>query len=108
MDASMTHASSVIGSTWIRRALAFAAFVILDICGSGCNKLKARDLLNKGVAAYKGAEYEGAMEDLKKARELDPGFLNARLYLATAYASQYIPGAPSEQNMRLGNAAVEE
>ncbi len=104
----MTHASSVIGSTWIRRALAFAAFVILAIFGSGCNKLKARDLLNKGVAAYKGAQYDAAIEDFKKAKELDPGLLNARLYLATAYASQYIPGAPSEQNMRLGNAAVDE
>ena len=104
----MTHASSVIGSTWIRRALAFAAFVILAICGSGCNKLKARDLLNKGVAAYKGAQYDAAIEDFKKAKDLDPGLLNARLYLATAYASQYIPGAPSDQNMRLGNAAVEE
>jgi len=34
--------------------------------------------------------------------------MNARLYLATAYASQYIPGAPSEQNIRLGNQAVNE
>ena len=34
--------------------------------------------------------------------------MNARLYLATAYASQYIPGAPSDQNMRLGTQAVNE
>src|SRR2546426_11220929 len=34
--------------------------------------------------------------------------MNARLYLATAYASQYIPGAPSEQNIRLGTQAVNE
>src|SRR5438552_18436029 len=85
-----------------------AAVVILAICGSGSNKLKARDLLNKGVAAYKGDQYDAAIEDFKKAKDLDPGLLNARLYLATAYASQYIPGAPSEQNMRLGNAAVDE
>ena len=32
--------------------------------------------------------------------------LNARLYLATAYASPYIPGAPSEQNQRLARLAV--
>src|SRR5437870_12096324 len=106
MDASMTHASSVIDSTWIRRALAFVAFVILAICGSGCNKLKARDLLNKGVAAYKGAQYDAAIEDFKKAKDLDPGLLNARLYLATAYASQYIPGAPSEGNVRKAQQAT--
>jgi len=34
--------------------------------------------------------------------------LNARLYLATAYASQYIPGAPSDENRRMGEAAITE
>jgi len=34
--------------------------------------------------------------------------LNARLYLATAYASQYIPGAPSDENMRHGQEAIAE
>jgi tetratricopeptide (TPR) repeat protein len=127
MDASMTHASSVLSASssrrgsrpaaasagarpirFARRASAFAALVILAAGVSGCNKLKARDLLNKGVAAYKNAQYDAAIEDFKQAKELDPGLMNARLYLATAYASQYIPGAPSEQNVRLGNQAVEE
>ncbi|HUE54729.1 MAG TPA: tetratricopeptide repeat protein [Candidatus Udaeobacter sp.] len=75
---------------------------------SGCNKLKARDLLNKGVAAFKNGQYDVAIDDFQKAKEADPGLMNARLYLATAYASQYIPGAPSEQNMKLGAAAVDE
>jgi tetratricopeptide (TPR) repeat protein len=92
----------------IRRASVFAALVILAAGVSGCNKLKARDLLNKGVAAYKNAQYDAAIEDFKQAKDLDPGLMNARLYLATAYASQYIPGAPSEQNVRLGNQAVAE
>jgi tetratricopeptide (TPR) repeat protein len=105
MDASMTHASSV---RWARRASAFAALLILAASLSGCSKLKARDLLNKGVAAYKEAQYDAAIIDFQKAKELDPGLMNARLYLATAYASQYIPGAPSEQNVRLGTAAVNE
>jgi tetratricopeptide (TPR) repeat protein len=108
MDASMTHASSVISSTSIRRASAFAALLILVAGSSGCSKLKARDLLNKGVAAFKNAQYDTAIEDFKQAKELDPGLMNARLYLATAYASQYIPGAPSEQNVALGTAAVNE
>jgi tetratricopeptide (TPR) repeat protein len=105
MDASMTHASSV---RWARRASALAALLILVAGLSGCSKLKARDLLNKGVAAYKNGLYDAAIEDFQKAKELDPGLMNARLYLATAYASQYIPGAPSEQNVRLGTAAVNE
>src|ERR1700730_3235022 len=34
--------------------------------------------------------------------------MTPRRYLPTAYASQYIPGAPSEQNMRLGTQAINE
>ena len=123
----MTHASSVISASstrsgskprltrawagplrFARRASAFAALLILAAGFSGCGKLKARDLLNKGVAAYKNAQYDAAIEDFKQAKDLDPGLMNARLYLATAYASQYIPGAPSEQNVRLGTQAVNE
>ena len=101
----MTHASSV---RTARRAASFAAFLILVAGASGCSKLKARDLLNKGVTAFKAGQYDAAIEDFKQAKDLDPDLMNARLYLATAYASQYIPGAPSDQNMRLGTQAVNE
>jgi tetratricopeptide (TPR) repeat protein len=76
--------------------------------GAGCNKLRARDKLNKGVTAYKNAQFDVAIEDFKTARELDPTLTNAQLYLATAYASQYIPGAPSPENIRYGEQAVAE
>src|SRR5258707_6277817 len=108
MDASMTHASSVTNASLARRVSAFVALVILAAGVSGCSKLKARDLLNKGVAAFKNAQYDTAIENFKAAKDLDPALMNARLYLATAYASQYIPGAPSEQNVRLGTQAVNE
>jgi tetratricopeptide (TPR) repeat protein len=116
MDASMTHASSVTLADSMRsrsarvtlRAFAWAALLLLVVGVSGCNKLKARDLLNKGVAAFKNGQYDAAIENFKQAKELDPSLINARLYLATAYASQYIPGAPSEQNTRLGTQAVNE
>jgi len=104
----MTYASSVISASSTRRLSAFAALFVFALGVSGCSKLKARDLLNKGVAAYKEAQYDTAIEDFKQAKDLDPQLMNARLYLATAYASQYIPGAPSEQNVRLGNQAVTE
>ena len=75
---------------------------------AGCDKLRARDKLNKGVEAYKNGQFDAAIEDFKSSKELDPSLLNARLYLATAYASQYIPGAPSEENVRLGQQAIQE
>jgi tetratricopeptide (TPR) repeat protein len=75
---------------------------------AGCNKLKARDALNKGVQAYKNGQFDQSIDFFMKAKELDPGLLNARLYLATAYATQYIPGAPSEENVRKGQQAIQE
>ena len=90
------------------QALACAAALLVVVGVSGCNKLKARDLLNKGVNAFKNGQYDEAIEDFKQAKELDPTLMNARLYLATAYASQYIPGAPSDANTRLGNQAIAE
>jgi tetratricopeptide (TPR) repeat protein len=93
----------------VARRVFFCAALLIFVAGlSGCDKLKARDLLNKGVASFKNGQYDTAVDDFQKAKELDPGLMNARLYLATAFASQYIPGAPSEQNMKLGTAAVNE
>ncbi len=97
---------------WNRRRLSvalLAALILIAVFGAtGCNKLKARDWLNKGVQAYKNGQFDTAIEDFKQAKDLDPGLLNARLYLATAYASQYIPGAPSEENVRKGQQAINE
>jgi tetratricopeptide (TPR) repeat protein len=84
------------------------AVALVSVAAAGCDKLKARDLLNKGVNAYKGAQFDVAIEDFKQAKELDPTLTNAQLYLATAYASQYIPGAPSADNVRNGEQAISE
>src|SRR5689334_24812826 len=74
----------------------------------GCNKLKARDNLNKGVQAYKNAKYEDAIERFKDAVNLDPSLINARLYLATAYARQYIPGVDTPENIKNAEQAIDE
>lgn len=92
----------------IPRCMAILCVAALAFAAAGCNKLKARDHLNKGVAAYRGGQFDQAIEHFKQAKELDPTLLNARLYLATAYASQYIPGAPSEENVRNGQQAIAE
>jgi tetratricopeptide (TPR) repeat protein len=113
MDASMTYASALRVTAKrftriARQGAALAALLILVAGVSGCNKLKARDLLNKGVAAFKNGQFDAAVENFKQAKDLDPDLLNARLYLATAYASQYIPGAPSDENIRRGGEAIAE
>jgi len=95
-DAIVSRETRTRFSRTANRAFALVALFILAAGVSGCNKLRARDLLNKGVAAFKEAQFDKAVEFFKEAKELDPDLMNARLYLATAYASQYIPGAPSE------------
>ena len=47
---------------------------------SGCNRLAARDQLNKGVDAYKSARYEEAIGHFQKATE--------RVYHSAAHASR--------------------
>jgi tetratricopeptide (TPR) repeat protein len=86
----------------------FVAAVVLAAlgAGAGCNKLRARDQLNKGVQAYKNAQFDVAIEDFKNAQRLDPTLTNAQLYLAAAYANQYVPGAPSEENLRNAQSAI--
>jgi tetratricopeptide (TPR) repeat protein len=90
------------------RVLVVLAALFVLLAGTGCSKLKARDQLNKGVQSYKNARYEEAIEHFKNAVDLDPSLTNARLYLATAYAQQYVPGLDSQENTRNGEMAIQE
>ena len=85
-----------------------AGIAVLALFATGCEKLRARDHLNKGVQAFKTAKYTQAVDHFKEAVQLDPEFPTARLYLATAYMSQYIPGAESPENQQNAQAAEQE
>ena len=87
---------------------ALSSALLLAGLGTSCTKLKARDHINKGVHAYKSARYDEAVEHFKTAVQLDPEFPTARLYLATAYMNQYIPGADSPENNQYAKAAQDE
>jgi tetratricopeptide (TPR) repeat protein len=89
------------------RMLVLMAVGLVLLSATGCDKLKARDQLNKGVQAYKNARYEEAIDHFQQSISLDPSLLNARLYLATAYTQQYIPGADTEDNNRMGQQAID-
>jgi len=90
------------------RLLALMAAALLLVSGVGCDKLRARDQLNKGVKAFKDAKFEEAIEKFKNAVDYDPKLLNARMYLATAYSQQYVPGSDNADNMQIGNQAIEQ
>ncbi len=82
-----------------------ALVVLLALGGAGCQKLKARDQLNKGVLSFKNGAYPVAVEHFKQAVALDPAYPVAREYLAMAYYMQYVPGALSEENERMAKMA---
>jgi len=90
------------------RLLTLAAVMLALFSAVGCNKLKARDQLNKGVKAYKDNHYEQAIDHFQQAVQLDPGLIVARMYLATAFVSQYIPGVDSPDNLHTAQQAIDE
>jgi tetratricopeptide (TPR) repeat protein len=90
------------------RMLAMTALGLVLLSTAGCSKLRARDQLNKGVQSYKNAKYEEAINHFQQAVSLDPSLVNARLYLATAFAQQYIPGADTEDNNQMGQNAIDQ
>jgi len=87
---------------------AAGSLVALVILSSGCNKLKARDNLNKGVNSFKAGQYTAAADAFKTAIDLDPDLPSARLYLATAYMTQYVPGSEAPDNKRNADSALQQ
>jgi len=86
-------------------ALAVAlAGLVLSI--SGCNRLAARDQLNKGVDSYKSGKYEEAIGHFQKATELDPTLPMAKSYLATALSQNIVPGLDTPDNLKTANQAI--
>jgi tetratricopeptide (TPR) repeat protein len=74
---------------------------------SGCDRLAARDQLNKGVDAYKGAHYEEAIEHFQRATQLDPSLPMAKSYLATALAQNVVAGLDTPDNLNTAQQAID-
>jgi tetratricopeptide (TPR) repeat protein len=85
-------------------AVALAGMVISM---SGCDKLAARDQLNKGVEAYKGAHYEEAINHFQRATMLDPSLPMAKSYLATALGQNVVPGLVTPDNLKTAQQAID-
>jgi tetratricopeptide (TPR) repeat protein len=85
-------------------ALATVAFLSLDLHAQST----AAAELSLGLEAYKQSKYAEAIHHFQRAVSLDPENQNAHMYLATAYAQQYIPGVDADDNNRLGEQAIEQ
>jgi tetratricopeptide (TPR) repeat protein len=85
-----------------------AAALCLVLTSTGCAKLRARDHLNQGVNAFKTGNYSQAADEFRLAIDADPTFGVARLYLATAYMQQWVPGTETDQNKKFWTASMDE
>jgi hypothetical protein len=87
----------------MRRSAALFALLSAALCAQD-----SREVLNRGVAAFKAARYGEAVEFFQQAVSLDPNAVNPHLYLGTALMSQWIPGANSPENNALARSAETE
>jgi tetratricopeptide (TPR) repeat protein len=94
-----------LNSKWLAVLLILA---IIPLAGcSFTNKLQARDKLNKGVKAFTDQKYDAAAQFFEQAVELDPEFETSRMYLATAYTSQFIPGSSDPKSEEMAKKGIE-
>jgi tetratricopeptide (TPR) repeat protein len=91
----------------IRKLITFSVLALFVLVTASCQKLQARDNLNKGIKAFREARFEQAVEYFENASKLDPELTNAELYLATAWAQQYLPNVDTEDNNRFAQKAIE-
>ena len=84
-----------------------ALLALLLITATGCNRLKARDQLTKGVQAFKNARYEEAVNHFQQSIALDPNYEDAKLYLATAYSYQVVPNLDTPENLAIAQKALD-
>jgi len=89
------------------KVAAWCGVVLMAAAMCGCNKLRARDQLNKGVGAYRNAQFQQAIKHFQTAIDLDPSLLMARLYLATAYFQLYVPSGDSPENLKIADQTID-
>jgi tetratricopeptide (TPR) repeat protein len=104
----MNGLSIAVRTNKIRSIVGVSLLAVAVLGLGGCDKLKARDQLNRGIQSFKAGQTEAAIENFKQATQLDPKLMMAKLYLGTAYQSAYIPGASSDENQRMGSQALAE
>ncbi len=81
---------------------------ILALSAHGIAQSDFKEELNLGVQAFREAKFDEAVRHFQNATTLEPQHEVAHLYLASALASQYIPGIDEPENRQFGEDAVSE
>jgi tetratricopeptide (TPR) repeat protein len=92
----------------LARLPVLAALVVAMMASlTGCNQLRARMELNKGVAAFKAGKPEQAINHFQDATKYDPKLPQAKEYLATALAQNVVPGLTTKENLKTAQQAID-
>ena len=92
----------------VRGLAAALVFVVAGALSAVAQIVTAADEMHAGLVAYKFSDYSGAAEHFRAALELNPSLTEARLFLATAYAQQYVAGDESAANVAMAEQAIDE
>ena len=97
-----------LGSKLVLTASLLIGFTVTNHTVSLAQAPTAADEMRAGALAYKFLDYPGAVEHFKAALDINPDLTQARLFLATAYAQQYIARDDSAANVAVAEQAIEE
>lgn len=87
------------------RIVAFFPLILFLLRGTALAQDTWKAWLDEGVGAFKQAHYAEAAAAFQKSVNLNPSAVEPRLYLASAWMNQYIPGADSPENLQAANNA---
>jgi tetratricopeptide (TPR) repeat protein len=87
--------------------LASLVCVLVLLSNASAQFAAAQTEVQAGMKAMNDGNYQEAIAHLEKATQLFPDQANAHLYLANAYAHQYVPGIESPENNAFAEHAIE-
>lgn len=70
------------------------------------DRQEARQYLNEGVKAFTEKKYDEAAQFFERAVQLDPDYETVRMYLATTYTAQFIPGSTDPNSQEAAYKAI--
>jgi tetratricopeptide (TPR) repeat protein len=84
--------------------------LVIRACPAGLAQeaTSAMDEMRAGVVAYKFSDYAVAADHFRAALAIDPRLTQARLFLATAIAQQYVAGDDTPANVAFALQAIEQ
>jgi hypothetical protein len=88
---------------------ASAILALFVAAGAGCslvNKIRAKNELNETARAYREGHFDIAEQHAKRALELDPNNMTARIFIARVIHQQYKPGVDSSDNIQRARDAI--